>query len=170
MNSRDFERGVRLAGLPVPDSDIKLIGSDPVYYSPFHLGEGAAIAHALIGSKIDQMWREQGHKAQQITVDVRHAAASLNSYRWLEIKNKSGIASKRGLLVGACVVDRGYTGEIFVNLHNVTHRNQTIHSGDKIAQGVFVKITTDINLVESENIYDAQTSRGEGALGSTGTK
>jgi len=88
----------------------------------------------------------------------------------LEIKNKSGIASKRGLLVGACVVDRGYTGEIFVNLHNVTHRNQTIHSGDKIAQGVFVKITTDINLVESENIYDAQTSRGEGALGSTGTK
>ena len=89
MNSRDFERGVRLAGLPVPDSDIKLIGSDPVYYSPFHLGEGAAIAHALIGSKIDQMWREQGHKAQQITVDVRHAAASLNSYRWLEIKNKT---------------------------------------------------------------------------------
>ena len=26
----------------------------------------------------------------------------------MEIKNKSGIASKRGLLVGACVVDRGY--------------------------------------------------------------
>ena len=40
MNRRDFERGIRLAGLPVPDSDIKLIGSDPVYYSPFHLGEG----------------------------------------------------------------------------------------------------------------------------------
>jgi len=86
----------------------------------------------------------------------------------LEIKNKSGIASKRGLLVGACVVDRGYTGEIFVNLHNVTHRNQTIHSGDKIAQAVFVRITTDIELVESDNIYDDETSRGSGALGSTG--
>ncbi len=88
----------------------------------------------------------------------------------LEIKNKSGIASKRGLLVGACVVDRGYTGEIFVNLHNVTHRNQTIHSGDKIAQAVFVKITTDIELVEGENIYDTDTSRGSGALGSTGNR
>ena len=88
----------------------------------------------------------------------------------LEIKNKSGIASKRGLLVGACVVDRGYTGEIFVNLHNVTHRNQTIHSGEKIAQAVLVKITTDINLVESDNIYDDETSRGAGALGSTGDR
>ena len=88
----------------------------------------------------------------------------------LEIKNKSGIASRRGLLVGACVVDRGYTGEIFVNLHNVTHRNQTIHQGEKIAQAVFVKVTTEVELVESEDIYDKVTSRGEGALGSTGDK
>ena len=88
----------------------------------------------------------------------------------LEIKNKSGIASKRGLIVGACVVDRGYTGEIFVNLHNVTHRNQTLHEGDKIAQAVFVKVETDVLLVEADNIYDEDTSRGEGALGSTGDR
>ncbi len=88
----------------------------------------------------------------------------------LEIKNKSGIASKRGLLVGACVVDRGYTGEIFVNLHNPSDRTQTLHAGDKIAQAVFVKITTDLELVEAENIYDDETSRGSGALGSTGDK
>jgi len=88
----------------------------------------------------------------------------------LEIKNKSGIASKRGLLVGACVVDRGYTGEIFVNLHNPSDRCQTLHAGDKIAQAVFVKITTDLVLVEAESIYDSETSRGDGALGSTGDK
>jgi dUTP pyrophosphatase len=88
----------------------------------------------------------------------------------MEIKNKSGIAAKRGLLVGACVVDRGYTGEIFVNLHNPSDRSQTLHAGDKIAQAVFVKITTDIKLAEAENIYDEETSRGDGALGSTGDK
>ena len=88
----------------------------------------------------------------------------------LEIKNKSGIASKRGLLVGACVVDRGYTGEIFVNLHNPSDRCQTLHAGDKIAQAVFVNITTDLVLVEAESIYDSETSRGDGALGSTGDK
>ena len=88
----------------------------------------------------------------------------------LEIKNKSGISSKRGLIVGACVVDRGYTGEIFVNLHNPSDRTQTLHAGDKIAQAVFVKIETSIRLVESDDIYDEETSRGEGALGSTGDK
>ncbi len=88
----------------------------------------------------------------------------------LEIKNKSGISSKRGLIVGACVVDRGYTGEIFVNLHNPSDRTQTLHAGDKIAQAVFVKITTDVQLVESDNIYDDETSRGDGALGSTGDR
>ena len=88
----------------------------------------------------------------------------------LEIKNKSGISSKRGLIVGACVVDRGYTGEIFVNLHNPSDRTQTLHAGDKIAQAVFVKIETSVRLVESDNIYDDETSRGEGALGSTGDR
>ena len=88
----------------------------------------------------------------------------------LEIKNKSGIASKRGLVVGACVVDRGYTGEIFVNLHNITHRNQTLHEGDKIAQAVFVKVRTDIELIDSDHIYDEETSRSDGALGSTGDR
>ena len=88
----------------------------------------------------------------------------------LEIKNKSGIASKRGLVVGACVVDRGYTGEIFVNLHNPSDRTQTLHAGDKIAQAVFVKIETNVKLVESDTIYDDETSRGEGALGSTGDR
>ena len=88
----------------------------------------------------------------------------------LEIKNKSGIASKRGRLVGACVVDRGYTGEIFVNLHNPSDRTQTLHAGDKIAQAVLVKINTEVQLVEAESIYDEQTSRGDGALGSTGDR
>ena len=34
----------------------------------------------------------------------------------LEIKNRSGMAAKKSLVVGACVVDSGYDGEVFVNL------------------------------------------------------
>ena len=34
----------------------------------------------------------------------------------LQIMNKSGVASKLHLITGACVVDEGYTGEIFVRL------------------------------------------------------
>ena len=58
----------------------------------------------------------------------------------LQIMNKSGIASKRHLLVGACVVDEGYNGEIFINLHNVGNKVQFLDPGQKIAQAVFVKI------------------------------
>ena len=33
--------------------------------------------------------------------------------------NKSGIATKKGLQVGACVVDCGYQGEVHIHLTNV---------------------------------------------------
>ena len=88
---------------------------------------------------------------------------------YLEIKNRSGNAYKRQLLVGACVVDSGYSGEIFVNLHNVGLSNVEIEPGQKIAQGVFVKVEQPL-LVEigEDNIYGGTTDRGAGALGSTG--
>ena len=87
----------------------------------------------------------------------------------LQIMNKSGVASKRALVTGACVVDEGYTGEIFVNLHNVGKEPQTIHPGQKVAQGVFVRIEKPILIeISQDKIYDKNTSRGAGSLGSTG--
>jgi dUTP pyrophosphatase len=87
----------------------------------------------------------------------------------LQIMNKSGIASKKQLVTGACVVDEGYTGEIFVNLHNIGNEAQAIEPGQKIAQGVFIRIEKPILWeVREENIYGKETSRGEGSLGSTG--
>ena len=87
----------------------------------------------------------------------------------LQIMNKSGVASKKHLITGACVVDEGYTGEIFVNLHNIGTDVEFIEPGQKVAQGVFVKIEKpQLWEIESDNIYGQQTTRGDGALGSTG--
>mgnify|MGYP001365991617 FL=1 len=87
----------------------------------------------------------------------------------LQIMNKSGVASKKHLITGACVVDEGYTGEIFVNLHNIGTDVEFIEPGQKVAQGVFVKIEKpQLWEIESDNIYDQETMRGSGALGSTG--
>jgi dUTP pyrophosphatase len=58
----------------------------------------------------------------------------------LEVKNRSGNAAKRSLLVGACVVDSGYSGEVFINLHNVGLEHQYIEPGMKIAQLVLVPV------------------------------
>ena len=87
----------------------------------------------------------------------------------LQIMNKSGVASKKHLIAGACVVDEGYNGEIFVNLHNIGNTPQFIEPGQKIAQGVFVRIEKpELTILQEDDIYGGETSRGSGALGSTG--
>ena len=91
----------------------------------------------------------------------------------MEIKNKSGIAVKKKLLVGACVVDSGYDGEVFVNLHNIGKNAQLFEPGDKVAQAVIVPVV-HARFVSSEtpDIYEWHpitiSDRGDGALGSTG--
>ncbi len=90
----------------------------------------------------------------------------------LEVKNRSSVASKRQLLVGACVIDSGYEGEVFVNLHNVGVESQVIVPGDKIAQLVMIPVVhfRPVEISESTLYLDPITisERGEGALGSTG--
>ncbi len=96
---------------------------------------------------------------------------SVPSGHMLQIMNKSGIASKRSLLVGACVVDYGYDGEVFINLHNVGKTPQVFEPGMKLAQGVFIKISRpEIVEVAEDSPYPWKTSRGQGSLGSTGDK
>jgi len=89
----------------------------------------------------------------------------------LEVKNRSGNAAKKSLLVGACVIDSGYDGEVFINLHNVGNVPQRIQPGMKIAQ---VVLTPVVHFRASErtegSLYDYPmtiSNRGAGALGST---
>lgn len=89
----------------------------------------------------------------------------------LEIKNKSGIASKRQLIVGACVVDPGYNGEVYVNLHNIGAETQMIRPGDKIAQAILLPIVhCKVEEVESDKFLNFHSQRGEGGFGSTGER
>ena len=91
----------------------------------------------------------------------------------LEVKNRSSVAAKKGLVVGACVIDSGYDGEVFINLHNIGHETQTIKAGTKIAQLVLVPVVPFRAIETSEgDLYDwypiTISDRGAGALGSTG--
>ena len=91
----------------------------------------------------------------------------------LQIMNRSGNAAKRHLMVGACVVDSGYDGEVFVNLHNIGTGRHFIPDGMKIAQAVLIPVV-HARFVETlqDNLYDwypiTISNRGDGALGSTG--
>jgi dUTP pyrophosphatase len=87
----------------------------------------------------------------------------------LQIMNKSGVATKTQLITGACVVDEGYDGEVFVNLQNIGENTQYIEPGQKIAQGVFVRIEKpEMREIKNDAVYGGTTARGPGGFGSTG--
>ena len=119
---------------------------------------------------------------KEVVVEPGKSAVLPTGYRFgvphgymIEIKNRSSVASKRSLVVGACVVDSGYDGEVFVNMHNIGKETQTIVPGDKIAQAVLVPVV-HFRVLEtgSGDLYDwypiTISERGDGALGSTDKK
>lgn len=87
--------------------------------------------------------------------------------------NKSGVASKKQLLVGAQVVDTYYSGEVHINLHNVGEKSVDLFSGDKVVQMVLTPILScDLTEVSEDMLYDwmqEDSTRGEGGFGSTGS-
>jgi dUTP pyrophosphatase len=84
--------------------------------------------------------------------------------------NKSGVALKKGLMVGAAVVDSDYQGEIHLHLINCSNRGVTIKPGDKLVQFLLVPVShCSIEEVSEGELYSADTERGEGGFGSTGS-
>ena len=83
--------------------------------------------------------------------------------------NKSGVSLKQNLLVGACVVDSDYQGEIHLHLINVGDKRVNITPGQKLVQFLLVPVNhCDILEVDETNLFTTQTERGSGGFGSTG--
>lgn len=83
--------------------------------------------------------------------------------------NKSGVATKLGLVVGACVVDSDYQGEIHIHLINTSNQCVNLGPGQKIVQFLLLPVEhCGINIVPPEQLFDSATSRGAGGFGSTG--
>lgn len=85
--------------------------------------------------------------------------------------NKSGVALKKGLIVGACVVDSDYQGEIHIHLINRTKDSvSTIQRGEKLVQFLLVPVNhCNIEEVSPALLFNEETIRGSGGFGSTGT-
>lgn len=86
-----------------------------------------------------------------------------------QIRPRSGLAYKKGITVlnSPGTIDADYRGEIGVLLVNLSNEPFTVENGERIAQMVIAKHEQPklINVVEL-----AETERGEGGFGSTGTK
>ncbi len=92
----------------------------------------------------------------------------------LQVCNRSSMGVKRSLVVGAHIVDSGYDGEIFVDLHNIGSETQFVERNSKIAQLVLIPVVhfrtreDESGMLYHEDI--TMSKRGSGALGSTDKK
>lgn len=77
--------------------------------------------------------------------------------------------STRGcVVVGACVVDEDYQGEIYIHLINVGRCVEVIHPGMKVAQLVLTPVSYEgVEVVDEEELFNQATERGKGGFGST---
>ena len=102
----------------------------------------------------------QAHTGIAIELPVGYAAF---------VYARSGMALKKGIApankVG--VVDSDYRGEIMVSLHNHTDEAVDIEAGERIAQLVIAPVVLP-DFVVCDSLAD--TERGAGGFGSTGTK
>ena len=88
----------------------------------------------------------------------------------LKADNKGSVAGKKNLIRGAGVVDEDYTGEIFIDVHNIGYETQWINPGDKIIQFMLMPVEYPeiIEILSELDLFkDKSSDRGEGKLGST---
>lgn len=84
--------------------------------------------------------------------------------------NKSSIASKKHLHVGACVIDENYQAECHINLTNVGSSNITFSADEKLVQGIVLPINyCQVEEVANDNeLYNGiVTDRAQNGFGST---
>ncbi|HXH20913.1 MAG TPA: CoA transferase [Dehalococcoidia bacterium] len=74
------------AGLPLEDATFS--GEEPVLPSRFALATAGAAAIAASGLAAAALWRERTGQGQQVSVDLRHAAAALRSSSYLRIDGR----------------------------------------------------------------------------------
>lgn len=82
-----------------------------------------------------------------------------------QIRPRSGVSFKKGLVAVFGTVDSDYRGEIKALIHNVSAETVSILRGDRIAQIVFASYI-HVEYQEVSELFS--TSRGENGFGSTG--
>lgn len=90
--------------------------------------------------------------------------------------NKSGVATQKGLIFTAQVVNSDYTGEVHLGVYNTSKFPVVIHPDEKVLQFLHMPIFfSDLKEMDNQE-YDTftqhfvETERGEGGFGSTDQK
>lgn len=87
---------------------------------------------------------------------------------WARLEGRSSTLRRYGLLVNPGVIDRGYTGELFVGIQNLTEQEVRIESGQRLAQLIVQPMweSGQFEVCQVESLVAGE--RGSAGFGSTG--
>lgn len=87
----------------------------------------------------------------------------------IQIRPKSGVTLKTGVLVQLGTVDAEYRGDLSISVVNCNNETVYVPLDSKLAQGVLVKVERALFNTISETAFTShRTMRGECGFGSTG--
>lgn len=139
-------------------------------YVDFELGEGAkAPFRGHLGDAGWDLYVSQDCDiAPGETVDVHtNVRIDMPPYLFARIVGRSSSLRKHHLLVNEGIIDNGYTGELFVCVHNLGAETFHVKQGMRLAQVIFHMIE-DVRWCPVDQIKTAPGKRGEDGFGSTG--
>ena len=83
-----------------------------------------------------------------------------------EIKPRSGLSIKKGVVAFNGIIDSGYSGYVYIIVFNFSNDDYTIENGDRIAQIIFKKCHSVIfNVLDK---VSSTSDRGDSGFGSSG--
>ncbi len=142
----------------------------PVRYVDFTLGEGARTPFKKHTG--DAGWDLYTSENCVIepgqTVDVHtDIHIDMPPYLFARIVGRSSTLRVHRLMVNEGIIDNGYTGELFVCIHNLGNKPFKVEKGMRLAQVLFHTIE-DVRWSKVEEIKDVPGGRGSAGFGSTG--
>lgn len=101
---------------------------------------------------------------QDVHTDIK---VNIPPFTFARIIGRSSTMRNLNLLVTEAIIDNGYTGEMFISVHNVGTKPFHVEVGMRLAQVIFHKIE-DIRWTEVDAEHFIEGERGEKGFGSTG--
>jgi dUTP pyrophosphatase len=87
---------------------------------------------------------------------------------FIMMKEKSGLALNKKIIMGASVIDSDYRGNCHAHLFNLSDDNVIFEKGEKICQGILMNYYSYIGIKQVEKLNN--TERAGGGFGSTGKR
>ena len=102
------------------------------------------------------------------TVDVHtDVKIDMPPYLYARITGRSSSLRKHNLLINEGIIDNGFTGELFVCVHNMGTKPFKVERGMRLAQILF-HVIEDVRWSQVEKIVPTPGKRGNDGFGSTG--